>query len=178
MKLFIAIPVEKAAADAIDAACAGIKNINDITWADRESLHITLKYLGETPEDKLPEIKRMVDACAENCKKFKSASKNISAFPSEKEAKIIWADAVTNADKILGLAAVAEKLSMDMGFENDEREYVPHITLARHRFGCDIGAAKGRQFKAEFGVDTVALYESKKLERNVVYEILYKAKLK
>jgi RNA 2',3'-cyclic 3'-phosphodiesterase len=97
-------------------------------WARTEGLHVTLKFVGETSEERVAEIKKVLAAvkAAPFTVKFSGAG----FFPGRKSPRVFWIG-VDGGEPLSRLsAAIDQQLSM-LGFPQEERPYHPHLTLAR-----------------------------------------------
>ena len=100
----------------------------DARWARIESLHVTLKFIGEVAEAKVQEIKgTLAQAKSEP---FPVDFKEIGFFPTPKSARVFWAG-VHAPDALKHLAGVVDELLEKLGIEREKRSYHPHLTLAR-----------------------------------------------
>jgi len=90
-------------------------------WVEMENLHLTLKFIGEASEDKIPKIIENIENVVKNHKPFEIKTEKI-CFDSEKENQcphLIWLT-IKKSNGLINL------------FKNfDEKNYLGHITLAR-----------------------------------------------
>jgi len=100
----------------------------DARWARIESLHVTLKFIGEVGEAKVQEIKNTL-AQAES-EPIQVDFKEIGFFPTPKSARVFWAG-VHAPDTLKNLAGRIDELLEKLGIEREKRPYHPHLTLAR-----------------------------------------------
>lgn len=128
-RLFIAIdppPAVAAAAAALRAPLPGAR------WVREDQLHLTLRFLGEVREEAIAALRR--DLATVKGQFFALALRGVGVFPPprpRKPARVLWTG-VAPAGPIRALAgAIAAALGTDA--ENDEREFSPHLTLARFR---------------------------------------------
>jgi 2'-5' RNA ligase len=93
-----------------------------------EGLHVTLKFLGEVKESKLPDIKTALSLM--KASPFEVSLQAIGFFPNPRSARVFWIG-VQATDALPHLAkAIDEKLE-EQGFAREQRPYSPHLTLAR-----------------------------------------------
>src|SRR5262249_16796311 len=101
-------------------------------WARPENLHVTLKFIGETPQHKL-------DAIGEALASVRSTAavgiqfRGLGFFPNQRRAKVLWAGGEASAN-LTALAADVDRAVASLGFERDTRAFTPHLTLARFSF--------------------------------------------
>lgn len=100
----------------------------DARWARIESLHVTLKFIGEVSESKVEEITTAVAAV--KALPFAVEFKGIGFFPNPRAARVFWA-AVEASEALAQLAAEIEDKLEKLGIAREKRAYHPHLTLAR-----------------------------------------------
>jgi len=102
-------------------------------WVHAEAVHITLKFLGETPADR-------VEAIAAALGKLKSSRpvelkfRGVGFFPNERRPRVMWAG-IEASPNLSEIAQAADESLAAIGFERETRPFVPHLTLARFPIG-------------------------------------------
>lgn len=142
-RLFIALPVTeeiRARACELQSRIGG-----DVKWVERENLHVTLAFLGNTPEKDVPGIIAAMEAAA------KRPPFAVSFGPVESRPRILWARVEEGAQE---LSAMARQLPGER-----EQEYRPHLTLGRPRRGKP--KAEGLRLDLRQEACELVLYESK-----------------
>jgi 2'-5' RNA ligase len=97
-------------------------------WARVEGLHVTLKFLGEVNESKLPEIKAALSIL--NASPFDVGFQSVGFFPNARSARVFWIG-VQPDEALPQLAAAIDHTLEEQGFAREQRPYSPHLTLAR-----------------------------------------------
>lgn len=123
MRLFVGVPVAVEVADALSAAADKLPN--GYLRTAPENMHITLSFLGETPEQQIPSLITELDGVRHPHFTIKVAG--IGTFPGVVFAKVESSPALEK------LAADARDRMARCGFPPERRPYRPHITLARAR---------------------------------------------
>ncbi len=164
MRLFIAIDAESGEVNKIkkEFDLPGLKLTNNN--------HVTLKFLGEVDEKTLEEVKIRLKKI-----KFKQFNIRISGagcFPNENYVKVVWVG--IESDDLAALQKDIHKSLADIF--PDEREFVPHLTLARVKFVKDEILLK-EKLKTKFSEETVRINNFKliksELQKNgPVYTVL------
>ncbi len=95
-----------------------------------ESLHITLKFLGDIKPDQLPEVQTLLETAAERVPTFALELVGIGAFPHWDRPQVVWVG-TDFPDPLLELARQLEQDLEPLGFPKEKRAYHPHLTLAR-----------------------------------------------
>ena len=134
MRLFVAVmPPPEVRCAARVAAEEATRGLNSIRWTKQGNIHLTLKFLGEVPEESLQDV---CDALEKSCSvhaPFDASLGGLGAFPSPRRAQVIWAGMDEGSGEMSALAAEIEAALKPLGFQREERPYVPHTTLGRTR---------------------------------------------
>ncbi len=129
MRLFLALDIPDAIRDHISRFIEGVTGFAPhARWANPESLHITLKFIGEQPDSAVDQIKQALSAIRAETTEINFH--NYGFFPTAKSPRVFWIG-VESAPQLAALAAsIDDKLSA-LGIEKESRPYSPHLTLAR-----------------------------------------------
>jgi 2'-5' RNA ligase len=160
MRLFVAIELLPEIRDAVTKITAGLRSESPgARWSAPEAMHDTLKFLGQTDDQKLAPI----TAALQQMTFFEFVSlrfRGVGFFPDEKSPRVMWCG-VEASPNLFDLASVIEDALKPLGFARETRRYVPHVTLARlnsarnvEKLVCaaaplksyDFGAARASQF--------------------------------
>ena len=151
-----------------------------LRWVPSESLHVTLKFLGETNPARLNEIDAALRRTASECSRFQIGLAGGGAFPNDRRPRIFWVGISGQTDKLAGLAAQTISTFSALGFADEERAFLPHLTVARCRSDARCLPDDGRAFAeaaatlqvAPFSVDTLHLVQSHTSGSGARYETL------
>jgi len=103
----------------------------DVRWEPDGKLHCTLKFLGDTGEEVLPDIISALEGVASSTPPFPIRYSGLGCFPDKREPRIIWVG-MEDANGILQrLAQTVETRMEALGFKPEQRIYHPHVTLGR-----------------------------------------------
>ena len=106
--------------------------IGGIKWVKPKNMHLTLKFLGPTREDKIEDISDILINTADNLNSFNMSVSGLGAFPSSNNPKVIWAG--LKADDVLYDFQKAIDISLEsLGFARGKRLFSPHLTIGRVR---------------------------------------------
>ena len=105
----------------------------DIRWVKPVNLHLTLKFLGETPTEKLVHINALLEKVCEINTNFLMELSSVGGFPNTKNPKVIWLGFSKGKEEILKIEQQIEELLSEQGFAKEEREFSPHLTIGRKR---------------------------------------------
>ena len=131
MRLFLAINLDPGVRQAIAAATAPLRDTAPaFNWVDESRLHLTLKFLGEQPEEPVTPLVGMLDDVANKHRRFTMHMRHVGAFPNFRRARVVWMGVEQDARLEL-LHHDVEVACEALGFELEGRAFRPHITLAR-----------------------------------------------
>ncbi len=120
----------------------------DFRWVDPESMHITLKFLGDVGEDRLEDIAGSLRAAVRDSSAFDFELASAGAFPRPERPRVLWAGVGRGHRRLCALQeAVENTLERAEGFAPERRKYHPHVTLARAR-GRGAGPSMGDELAA------------------------------
>lgn len=152
------------------------KKWRGVKWVEKENLHITLKFLGEVKEEKIPLISKVLDEVSERFKSFRLSLNVLGAFPTLKNPRIFWIG-ISPEEKVKEIFEFIEKKLKKLGFEKEKREFHPHITVARvkKRGNFNIGEKK---LGDGFEIKEVILFKSELRPEGPLYTPLKRVRLK
>ena len=160
MRLFVALDIAEEVRSRLGALLNELRRSNpDVKWVKPESLHVTLKFLGEQPESKFQHISEALGAIRPPGR-FEMTLRGLGCFPNERRPRVFWVG--VEAPPQLGeLAASVDEAMARLGIEREKRPFSPHLTLGRAREGGpppapgplwtrhladDFGATAGNEF--------------------------------
>ncbi len=141
--------------------------------ADSAAMHITLKFLGDTPMEELAKIAKAVESALGNCEAFELESKGIGAFPHWGRPQVVWAGVVPE-EPLVQIADALENTLEPLGFPKERRAYHPHLTLARIKAKppAELKQIADAHETQSFGtqiIDTAIYYQSELEPTGAVY---------
>ena len=102
-----------------------------------DNMHLTLKFLGDVDDTRLPAICQAVAAVAQQHEPLELSLGSLGCFPNLNRPRVVWA-AVSSAEEGLERLAVELDASLQaLGFDREARPFTAHLTLARIREGAD-----------------------------------------
>jgi 2'-5' RNA ligase len=154
-----------------------------IRWVQLEGLHLTLRFLGPTPADRVPEVASALDRAAAGKPGFEVRLSGAGAFPAAERPRALWLGIRHGAEALGGLAAAFEVELRDAGWGVETRPFRPHLTIARTD-GVRAGPAAAMALQraaagldAAFRADGVVLYRSHLGSGPARYERLHEVRL-
>jgi 2'-5' RNA ligase len=103
------------------------------SWARETNLHLTLKFLGEIPEQSVPDLSEAAARAAAGVKPFSIRIEQTGAFPERGQPRVLWIGVNDSSGTLAELHARLESESAKSGFAREARPFHPHLTVARLR---------------------------------------------
>jgi len=146
------------------------------SWKSLDNLHITLEFIGELEPDKISALTETLMKVATNYKPFGLTIGGLGAFPSFKQPHTLWTAISGSLTELNRLRSDLHHELKIKGFELDERQFKPHLTLAsRPKLdNIDLSVVRTKTL-GEFMVAEVVLFESRAIAGKRVYIDLYRA---
>jgi 2'-5' RNA ligase len=134
MRTFVAIFLPIEVRESLLEAAHDLSVEKSIRWSRPENVHLTLKFLGDVPEEDLDGIRGVLSRVCGRHEPFEAATSGFGAFPSASKARVVWADVVEGRDALRALAEDLETSLGSLGFARESRRaFRPHVTLGRVR---------------------------------------------
>jgi 2'-5' RNA ligase len=131
MRLFIAIDLPEEWKSALAQVESSIGWLGrGVKWVNPHSVHLTLRFLGEASDSLLPEIENSLKAACRESEPFSMRLKGTGVFPKAKRPRVYWVG-IEAPDALMQLQARIEAEMQRIGFEAEDHEFTPHLTLAR-----------------------------------------------
>jgi 2'-5' RNA ligase len=129
MRLFIALDIDDEIRERIARFAEGVSGFApDARWTRPDSLHVTLKFVGEQPEPILEEINSALGTIAAS--EIALQFRGYGFFPTAKAARVFWIG-IEAGPELATLAAAVDQQTARLGVPKEDRAFSPHLTLAR-----------------------------------------------
>jgi 2'-5' RNA ligase len=102
-----------------------------VRWVAPEAIHLTLKFLGEVPDRRIPAFCDVVKAVAGRCRPFQFAVGSTGCFPSHGSVRVIWVALEETSGELIRCQQLCEGAFAELGFAREDRPFIPHLTLGR-----------------------------------------------
>jgi len=178
LRLFFAVPLDEALRDracALQEALARAAGRTRIKFVERANLHMTLKFLGDTPAAALPEISRVAGEVAAGSAPMALEVGGVGCFPPRGAPRTLWLGLTRECPELAALAQQLDAALAEAGLtEPDTRPFTGHFTLGRVRDGggAELRAAAeslAGEIAGPMDVDHFALLSSDLTPRGPVY---------
>lgn len=163
MRLFIAFELPEHIKEHLICLMEDLKPIcKGARWVQRDDLHITIAFLGETEPYLVPIISDILQDISANCNSQTIRAASLGAFPNSNMASVLWAGIEKNPQISAIANAIRNRLSEQTPpITFDTKPFKPHITLARFKAQQNISTVLQKQFgDITFRINTIVLYET------------------
>jgi 2'-5' RNA ligase len=141
MRLFLALNLPNETREAVYAAAAPLRDAAPgVVWVRPELLHVTLKFLGDTPEPLATRVVRVAEDVARVAPPFDVRVRGAGAFPNFRRPRVVWVG-IEPAEQLARLAAALDAACEALGFAREQRSFAAHLTLGRVK--RELGPAEG-----------------------------------
>lgn len=135
MRLFIAIELPDSIKQGIAKVQEGLRAAGaSAGWTRPEGIHLTLKFLGEVPEETVSAIMTALAGTAQGSGKLDLEVAGAGAFPNIKAPRVLWIGVIGDIKRLAVLQAGIEDAMERLGFAREARKFSPHLTLGRVKF--------------------------------------------
>jgi 2'-5' RNA ligase len=129
MRIFIALDIDDAIRQRIQRFMEGVSGFApDARWVRPESLHVTLKFVGERSNESVEEIKRALSGI--RAEPIEISFRGYGFFPTAKATRVFWVG-IESGPKLSSLAKAVDDATFALGIPKDDHPYTAHLTLAR-----------------------------------------------
>jgi len=132
MRLFVSVDLEGLAPAIADIQDC-LRGASGLRFTDPEQAHVTLKFLGETDADRLPELTDELGAAVPDSgvEPFRAEFGGLGVFPHLEYISVVWLGVREGGQQFGRLHEAIEERTVAMGFDPEDHEFTPHATLAR-----------------------------------------------
>jgi len=103
------------------------------SWNRDGKFHLTLKFIGETPQARVERVSLAADHAVHNLAPFSLIVEGTGVFPKSGTPKVLWLGISDPSGKLTELQTRLEQQCVQAGFAKEERAFRPHLTVARLR---------------------------------------------
>jgi 2'-5' RNA ligase len=154
----------------------------DVRWLEPAALHLTLKFLGQVADARVPEV--VAALAGVRAAPIALAAAGLGGFPSLGRARVLWAGLACGGPELTALAAAVDRVLASLGFAAETRPFHAHVTIGRVRSPrklAAVAAALRAADETEFGswtADEMVLYQSRLRSTGAVYEVVSRMPLR
>lgn len=141
LRVFIAIDLPESVKEFLRTTSRELQKYGaDVKWVRPESIHLTLKFLGEIPADLVPRLERELRPVFGTQAPTELSIRGLGGFPGLSRPRVVWAGLVDAAGSLRPLVAALDRVLEPLGFAPERRPFSPHLTLGRVRSNTGISA--------------------------------------
>jgi 2'-5' RNA ligase len=139
MRVFVGLDIDEEIRGRIAEFVTEVRGLApEVRWVAAESLHVTLKFVGEKPDGVVAEIEKALGMIS--AEPFEISFRGHGFFPTVKAARVFWVG-IEGGERLGLLAGAVEEKLAGIGIAKEDRAFSPHLTLARG--GARIGSGSG-----------------------------------
>lgn len=181
-RLFVAVPIIETVRKLVAGGILADERFRKmpVRWTSVQNLHLTLQFLGNVEEKRIPDLKKLMDELEISSGSRDLEFTSVGAFPNKTAPNILWLGIRDNT----ALKQVQRLLTNELlkyHFEVDKKPYRPHLTLGRVK-NEQLLSADSMKFlcaafdQAEIGnspLDRITLFESLLRPAGPIYSSVY-----
>lgn len=134
VRTFICVEIPFEIRRELSAFQDGLKSVGgDIKWVRPESIHLTLKFLGDVDKTRIGDLAELIRNSIQEFKPFPASFGHTGTFPNSRRPNVIWVGVIDGKESLQMIAHRLNQSLIDMGFEEEKRKYHPHLTIGRVR---------------------------------------------
>lgn len=184
MRLFLALNFPPPVRQDLWRAATRLRDLElPVKWVRPEGIHLTLKFLGEVPEQRETELVAALGRAARGARALPLALDGFGVFPDWQRPRVVWAG-ITPEPALEILQHRVEQEFAPLGFPTEARPFRPHVTLGRaarearpRDFGGLEAALAQLSFQATSLVEAVDLMQSTLQSGGAVYQVRHSERL-
>ena len=192
LRTFIAVELDSTLKQAISSVQESLKHELHglapgvrLQWVRVESIHLTLKFLGDIEEDGVADLLHALEKVGHEYEPFSVEVKGFGVFPTLHAPRVLWVGLAGRTDRLVRLAESLKAALMPLGFHVEPKPYSPHLTLARVKeqsrtIGnalADSGVMRDVTSRGTMPIRAMALMKSERTPSGSVYSRLGQAML-
>lgn len=184
MRLFIAFPLSTSVKEQLtDVVNSLSQRGGPVKWVEPKNMHITARFLGDTPDNKVDSLKKILDTVAPTITPVAATIQQLGAFPNIHRPRVLWLGLQGFTEPMAAAAVDIEKQVVALGFPPEPKSFKAHLTLGRVKEGQRIGNTLDYLRTFTFSpipvlFDRLTLYKSTLTPKGPIYDILHEARFK
>jgi len=142
LRVFVAIPLPHRLLEelaTVQYRLEGKVSPRSVRWVDPEGVHLTLKFLGDTPKDEIPTVRDALTVVARNAPASTLTAEGLGCFPNPRRPRVLWVGVTEPTGRLKVLYEAIEEAMTSLGYKPERHSFTPHLTLGRVRRGASRG---------------------------------------
>ncbi|GFK95251.1 RNA 2',3'-cyclic phosphodiesterase [Fundidesulfovibrio magnetotacticus] len=163
-RLFVGLPLPPVLRDGLAALRRVLEPLSPVpcAWTRPGEWHLTLKFLGDTPLERIPSLKAALEGVAWEA--FTLRPGGAGTFPERGAPRVLWAGLALGGPECAALARAVKQALAPLGFAPEARAFAAHLTVARAK-----GAAPSAAWRPALEALEAARWEAVRMERMVLW---------
>jgi RNA 2',3'-cyclic 3'-phosphodiesterase len=176
MRLFTAIDLPSDVVLRLDRLLSALRPEALINWSPLDNVHITTKFIGELAESRFEELDEALSEIRPRVS-FPIELQNLGWFPNDRSPRVLWIG-VHGGAALLDLVQETEARLEALGIKKEDREFAPHMTLARIKRPVPLGGLRQKVQEmqpaalGQFSVSHFSLFRSDPGSNSSIYRKL------
>jgi 2'-5' RNA ligase len=173
MRLFTGIDLSEEIRERLERLLMHLRPAAHLKWSPVYNLHLTLKFIGEWPEEKLPQLAQALRSIPAR-EPVVADIKGLGWYPNAHHPRVFWVG-VEAGEALVQLVGDVESALAPLGIAKEEREFSAHLTLARIKEPVPLQALRNAIAQLEtldfgaFVADRFYLYRSQPGSAGSIY---------
>ena len=173
MRLFTGIDLPEEVRERLERLLMHLRPVAHLKWSPVYNLHVTLKFIGEFPEEKLRPLEAALRSVPPRGP-IQAEVKGLGWFPNPHHPRVFWV-AVHAGPELAALAGDIDAALQPLGVAKEERPFASHLTLARIKDPVPLQALRSAIAQLEsvefgsFSIDRFYLYRSQPGSAGSIY---------
>jgi 2'-5' RNA ligase len=178
IRAFVAVDLPDETKEKLSRAIEILRPINrGVRWVRPDGMHLTLKFLGDIPEEIVRPMSSDLDAAASTIPPLNLALAGLGAFPDTLRPRVVWVGLTGDIQGIKDLALYVDRACASHGIPMERRPFSPHITLGRLRMPSMLDL-RVEPVNGGFEASEIVLYKSELSRGGARYTALHRSGLK
>jgi len=132
LRTFIALDMPPEIKTALANYVRPLKSLRGrVSWVKPENLHLTLKFLGDTPANRIDEIAAVLQEIAAASTPFSALIAGSGAFPNDEHPRVLWVGLNETTGTLPSLTRAIDEKLKPFGFAPEKKRFAPHLTIGR-----------------------------------------------
>ena len=150
---------------------------SQLKMVDPEILHLTLRFLGEIPQQTVERVKEILATV--RFQQFELTLSGVGTFPSLSRINVVWIGITRGQEQLSEIFQQIEPKLRQIGMPADNKGFNPHLTIARVKSGINreaLANAVTKMHALELGqipVKYVRLKKSTLTPKGPIYTTIY-----
>ncbi len=172
MRVFVAALLPEEIKELVDKYLGALKPLcGGVKWEKHEKLHVTLKFLGDIDELQAGRVTSAIGKLLPNYSPFEMNIAKLGGFPHLENPRVLYIGLSEN-EELRALQEEIEEELGSLGFVNERRRFVPHITVGRLKSRLKLKKPLPILERTSFKIDKIGVMESELRKEGSVYTTL------